>query len=74
MVFYGNDPGNFTGTREAKISGALSDDQYKKFMKDGIPLSVNVPLISKKQKIKVIIYDETSDKVGCQTIRYPAKK
>jgi hypothetical protein len=47
---------------------------YKKFMKEGIPLSINVPLADKKQKLKVIVYDKTSDRMGCQTIHYAAQK
>jgi hypothetical protein len=74
LIFYGRDAAGFNGSREAKISGGLNDDQYNKFLKEGIPLSINVPLVDKKQKMKVIVYDETSDRVGCQTIHYAAPK
>jgi VWFA-related protein len=73
-IFYGKDAAGFAGSREAKISGGLNDDQYNKFMKEGIPLSINVPLVDKKQKMKVIVYDETSDRTGCKTIHYAAPK
>jgi VWFA-related protein len=73
-IFYGKDSPGFAGSREAKISGGLSDDQYNKFLKEGIPLSISVPLVDKKQKMKVIVYDETSDRTGCQTIYYAAQK
>jgi hypothetical protein len=74
FVFYGGDGASFAGSREAKIAGALNDDQYKKFTNEGIPFSISVPLTGKKQTMKVIVYDEISDRAGLQTIRYTEKK
>jgi VWFA-related protein len=74
VVSYENDRGDNAGSREAKISGGLNDDQYKKFMQEGIPLSMNIPLVGKKQTMKIIVYDENSDKAGGKTIHYTSKK
>jgi hypothetical protein len=43
-------------------------------LKEGYPLSINVPLTGKRQMMKVVVYDEIADRVGSQKVYYAAKR
>jgi VWFA-related protein len=73
-IFYGTEKGKILGSSGGKIDWALSNENYQRVMKEGYSFSTNVPLKGEKQMMKVVVYDENTDKVGSQTVFYAAPK
>jgi Ca-activated chloride channel homolog len=71
-IFYGTEKGKILGSSGGKIDWALSNENYQQVMKEGYSFSTDVPLKGEKQLMKVVVYDETTDRVGSQTVLYTA--
>jgi len=71
VVFYSNQKGKILGNDSKIIEGNLSDATWVQTMVRGIQYSTTIPIKAEKQLVKVVVYDEGSDRVGTQTIRLP---
>jgi len=69
--FYFDEKGNMLGTDWKKTEGSVNEETYQRILKEGILISSTVPLKVKKQIIKVVVYDETNDRVGSKLIHVP---
>jgi len=47
----------------------LKDDTYQKYLKDGIPLSINQPIEGKPSYVKIVVYDFDADLLGATLIK-----
>lgn len=47
----------------------MSDETYYRVLKTGISFSAAVPMKDEKQILKIVVYDEESDKVGSKLVR-----
>ena len=68
-VFYANDKGKILGSDWRTIEGRLSNESLVKAIQTGIPFSTSIPIKTEKQMVKVVVYDEETDRVGSKTIR-----
>jgi VWFA-related protein len=68
-VFYATPKGKILGSDWRGIEGQLSDETYQQALKTGISFSAMVPLKAENQILKVVVYDEETDKVGSKLVR-----
>jgi hypothetical protein len=68
-IFYINSKGKILGSEWRSIEGQLSDETYERVLKTGISFSALIPLKAENQRLKVVVYDEGSDKVGSKLVR-----
>jgi hypothetical protein len=68
-VYYADTKGNIVGSDWRKIEGLFSKETLDKAKKEGIQISLKIPLKVKNQIIKIVIYDEGSEKIGASLIR-----
>jgi Ca-activated chloride channel family protein len=67
-MFYANDKGRILGSDWRIIEGELSEETYNFTKKTGISFSVTIPVKTQNQMLKVVVYDEGSDKVGSKLV------
>ena len=48
----------------------LSEQSYNQTVKEGLLVSTTVPVIAKKQIIKVVVYDERNDRLESKVVRF----
>jgi Ca-activated chloride channel homolog len=65
--------GNSLGSNFWKIGGSLSEEEYNRVVEKGIPFSARVPLRDKDQKLKIVIYDEASGRIGSRFVKNNGK-
>jgi Ca-activated chloride channel homolog len=68
-VFYTDARGKIIGSDWKTIVGELREEKYNQVMETGISYSTAVPLKDKKQILKIVVYDEGSDRVGSRLVR-----
>lgn len=69
VIFYADEKGKILGADWRAIEGALSEETYIRAKKTGISFSATVPVKAENQILKIVVYDEGSDKVGSKLIR-----
>jgi hypothetical protein len=67
-VLYTDREGNILGTDWKKVQGQLNEQSYDRIMKEGIRVSTTIPIKTDNQLVKVIVYDDKSEKLGSKTI------
>jgi hypothetical protein len=70
-VFYADAKGKILGSDWRIFDELLSEETYNRIIKTGILLSTTIPIKVTKQILKVVVYDEGSDKVGSKLVRFP---
>ena len=68
-VLYADAKGQILGAEWKTVRGVLSDESYDIAIRDGIPVSITIPIRDKKQIIKAVVYDERNDRMGSKTVR-----
>ena len=69
-IFYFDKGGKGLGHQLRTFEGQLNEENYNRILKmGGIHDSVTIPLKAKNQILKVVVYDEKSDKVGSKLIQ-----
>jgi hypothetical protein len=63
-IFYADENGTLLGSNWWLIENSLNAESYGWTQKTGIPFSTTVPLKTQSQILKIVVYDERSDKVG----------
>jgi hypothetical protein len=69
-IFCADSKGKILGSDWKNIEGQLSDEAYRRALNTGINYSAVIPLKDKRQIIKIVVYDEQSDKVGSRLVRF----
>ena len=70
-AFYIDAKGKMLASNGRVLEGQLKDETYYQALQSGVSISLTVPLKSPKQVLKVVVYDELSDKAGSRIIRSP---
>jgi len=68
-IYYADGSGRYLGEIWKNVNLNLSEPTYQWYLQSGIPFSIMVPFKTKKQMIKVVIYDPQSDRIGSQVIK-----
>jgi Ca-activated chloride channel homolog len=69
-IFYSDELGRTLGSNWLPIEKQLSREEYAAILKTGIPFSAMVPLKTKNQKLKIVVYDVRSDNMGSRSILF----
>jgi hypothetical protein len=73
VTFYANEKGKMLGSDWKKIEGLLDKDNYDRTVKFGMSFSTTIPLKVRNQSIKIVVYDEGSEKMGSIFVRLQNK-
>jgi hypothetical protein len=57
--------GDVTRTLEFK----LTEENYQRYMRDGVPFAIRVPVTGQPVRLKAVVYDYDADAVGSRTAR-----
>ena len=68
-VFYANPEGTGLGSRWWKLENQPNAEERQPVMKSPLPLSVDIPLKMPGQNVKIVVYDQKSDKIGSKFIQ-----
>ena len=71
VVFFADKEGEILGYDWKKYGGEWSKDVYERIVKDGIHGSTTIPLTDEVRFLKIVVYDERSNKIGSQLVRLP---
>jgi hypothetical protein len=71
VVFYADSKGKILGSEQRILKGRLDQATYWKALKSGVAFSINIPLKTNEQSLKIVVYDEASDKLGSKVIKLP---
>jgi len=72
-VLYADAKGQILGAEWKAVRGVLSDESYDQTVRDGMLVSVTIPIRDEKQIIKAVVYDERNDRMGSKTVRFKEK-
>jgi Ca-activated chloride channel family protein len=70
-VFYADSKGKILGSDSRIIEGLLSAETAFNALSKGISYSTTIPLKEPEQMLKIVVFDEKSDRVGSKLIRLP---
>jgi Ca-activated chloride channel homolog len=76
-VFSADENGNALDSGSWRIEKSLNEEDYRKMMDTGIPFSLKVNLKPKTQMLRIVVYDERSDKLSSKRMMIsntPGKK
>jgi Ca-activated chloride channel homolog len=68
-IFYVNRDGKPHGYEWRIIERLLSEEAYNQAIKEGVSFSTVIPLKDKNQILKIVVYDEGSEKMGSKFVR-----
>jgi Ca-activated chloride channel homolog len=68
-IFYADEKGTLLGSGLWRIEERLDKNESKRVNREDIPFSKTIPLKTAIQKLKIVVYDEKSDKVGSKNIQ-----
>ena len=68
VLFSANENGKVFGTDWRVLEGYMSDEAYERVMRTGISYSATVPAKMQNQMLKVVIYDEETDRIGTKVM------
>jgi VWFA-related protein len=67
-IFSANEEGKIFNSDWRLLEGFMSDDKYNRVMQTGISYTVTVPAKLKNQILKIVLYDEASDRIGSKIL------
>jgi Ca-activated chloride channel family protein len=70
-VFYADSKGKVLGSEQRILKGQVDEATYSRMLSSGVAFSIAVPLETKEQSLRIVIYDEQSDKLGSTLIKLP---
>jgi Ca-activated chloride channel family protein len=70
-VFYADSKGKILGSEQRLLKGQLDEETYRKALRSGVAFSIAVPITTKEQSLRIVAYDEQSDKLGSKLIKLP---
>jgi Ca-activated chloride channel family protein len=70
-VFYADSKGKILGSDWRILEGQLKEETYQQAVKSGVAFATTIPLKVPQQILRIVVYDEGSDKVGSKTVRLP---
>ena len=70
-VFYVNEKGKILGSEWKILEAQLKEETYRQAMKSGMLFSTTVPVKAEKQMVKIVVYDEHSDRAGSKSVWLP---
>jgi Ca-activated chloride channel family protein len=68
-VFYFDGSGKLKGSEIKVHEGQLREETYNQIVESGISYLTEIPLKSHEQTLRVVVYDEYGDRVGCRSAR-----
>jgi VWFA-related protein len=68
-IYYADGSGRYLGETWKNVNLNLSEPTYQWSLQSGLPFSIMVPFKTKKQMIKVVVYDPQNDRIGSQLIK-----
>jgi Ca-activated chloride channel homolog len=68
-IFYSDDKGALLGSNLWRIEGRPNENNANREPGEPIPFSAKIPLKTPNQRLKIVVYDETSDKVGSKSMQ-----
>jgi Ca-activated chloride channel homolog len=68
VLFSANENGKVIGSDWRELEGLMSDETYNRIMQMGISYSATVPAKLQNQMLKVVIYDEETDRIGTKVL------
>ena len=68
-IYYADSSGKSLGEVWKNVDLNLTEPTYLWYLQSGIPFSIMVPYRTRKQMIKVIVYDPQSDRIGSQLLK-----
>jgi VWFA-related protein len=68
-IFYADKKRNILGSDWRQIEGRFNSENYSRAIKTGISYTTVIPLKAKNQLLNIVIYDETSDKMGSKLVQ-----
>jgi Ca-activated chloride channel homolog len=68
-VFYANRKGKLLGSDWKTIENQLPQDAYGRVLTTGISFSTLIPVKTDQQMLRIVVYDEGSDKMGSKLVR-----
>lgn len=69
VLFHAREDGRILGSEWRVIEGELGEEAYRRVLRTGIEFTAFVPVTVTNPMLKVVVYDEGSDKVGSRLIR-----
>ena len=70
-VFYADRNGKILGYDWKALERDFSEINYNRVMEEGILYQTNVPIKAQKQMLKIVVYDEESNKMGSKLVLLP---
>jgi Ca-activated chloride channel family protein len=70
-VFYADSKGKILGSERRILKGQLDEETYGKALRSGVAFSIAVPLKTKEQSLRIVVYDDQNDKLGSKLIKLP---
>jgi Ca-activated chloride channel homolog len=68
VFFSANEKGKVFDTDWRILEGWMSDESYNRVLQTGISYSATIPAKLQSQMLKVVLYDEESDKIGTKVL------
>ena len=68
-VVRADDNGKLVDTYVWKITDQLSNESYQHIRETGIPFSATIPLTVPNQNLRVVLYDENSDRIASRLVQ-----
>ena len=68
---YADAKGKIFGSDLRKIEGSMDEETFSQIKKNGILLSTRIPIKEKRQMVRIVVYDEQTDKSGSKLVRLP---
>jgi hypothetical protein len=72
-VFCGDARENLVGQSTQQMNFKLLDELHRRFLTDGIPYSVRVPVRAPATYVKVVVYDYAADLLGSAVVKLNVK-
>jgi len=67
-IFYADHKGKLLDYNWKKLEARLNPEDYIRVMKEGFLYTTTVPIEDEEQLLKVVVYDETSNKIGSKLV------
>jgi VWFA-related protein len=68
-IFAGDTKERVVGQSQNTMDLKLKDETYQRYMREGIPFTVNMPVAAQPKYVKVIVYDYAADLVGSTNVK-----
>ena len=62
--------GNILGSDWQIVDGQLKEETYNQVLNKGLLYSTSIPIMNDKQMLKVVVYDNQSDRAGSRLVVY----